>query len=87
MITDFDFELEVDADEVSGDSEYSNYVIKRLSIDEEKKQVISAYYTYSWHCGDGCCSDTSDGDCYAGHLSEWAKNEILKKLPGYTFGN
>ncbi len=81
-----DFRLEVDAEDVQANEEYSGYEIKHLSVDHEKKQILTAYYSYSWHCGDGCCSDTCDGDCYAGHLSEWVKERILKELPGYTFG-
>jgi hypothetical protein len=81
-----DFNLDVDASDVDGDEEYDNYQIKSLTVDEDKKRVLTAHYTYSWHCGDYCCSDTSEGDCYAGNLADWVKNRILVELSGYTFG-
>lgn len=79
-----EFQLEVAPGDVDCD-EFDGYEIKSLAVDHDQKKIISAHYTYSWVCGDGCCSDTEIGECYAVHLSQWVKNLIAEKLPGYSF--
>lgn len=77
-------ELDISPEDV-GCSDYSGYTITDINVNKDTKEIWSVSYSYSWDCGDGCCSDTSYSEAYAGDLSDWVKEWILKKLPGYHF--
>jgi hypothetical protein len=78
-------DLDISPEDVGCDDEYSGYHITDINIHEDKKEIWSVSYSYSWHCGDGCCSDTNYSEAFLGDLSEWLKQWILQKLPGYHF--
>ena len=77
--------LDISPDDVNCNDEYSGYTVTEINVNEDKKEIWSVNYEYSWHCGDFCCSDTSYGQADIGDLSDWLKEWILENLPGYHF--
>lgn len=78
-------ELDISPEDVGANDEYSGYCIDEINVNEDTKEIWSVSYSYHWHCGDGCCSDTSHDTAYVGDLSDWLKEWILKQMPGYHF--
>ena len=79
-----DIDWNIDPEDV-GCSEYSEYRLTAININEDKKEIWSVNYSYTWDCGDGCCSDTERAEAHVGELSKWLKKRILEKYPEYKF--
>ena len=81
----FTFELDVNADDVDGNPDYSGYRIVSFTGHPETLKVLTINYKYDWVCGDGCCSDNEYGECHASHVPEWVREYILKQYPNVKF--
>ena len=74
---------DIDPEDVDCNDEYSSYRITEININDDTKEIWSITYSYSWACGDGCCSSDETGTAYVGQLSEGIKKRLSEEFPDY----